>query len=215
MANVKISALPAATTVASADVLPIVQSATTKKATFQVLSDALGVTSTVAGSSAGMVFITQATLTSAANGFINNCFSSAYQNYRIVINGVGSNATPAGAVIQLRKSGTNSATGYYYSVIYSTQVAGPTRGFNANVTSGEIGAFGDIGQQSSIIDISSPFENVKTTWKDSCNGWATNGGYYAEHYHLHNVADTYDGFYFAMSSGTFTGKIYVYGYRNS
>lgn len=41
MANVKISALPAATSVASADVLPIVQSATTKKATFQNVIDAV------------------------------------------------------------------------------------------------------------------------------------------------------------------------------
>jgi len=41
MANVKISALPAATSVAAADVLPIVQSATTKKATFQNVIDAV------------------------------------------------------------------------------------------------------------------------------------------------------------------------------
>lgn len=39
MANVKISALPAATSVAAADTLPIVQSATTKKATFQNVID--------------------------------------------------------------------------------------------------------------------------------------------------------------------------------
>ena len=42
MANVKISALPAATSVAAADTLPIVQSATTKKATFQNVIDAVG-----------------------------------------------------------------------------------------------------------------------------------------------------------------------------
>lgn len=42
MANVKISALPAATSVASADVLPIVQSATTKKATFGDVAGAVG-----------------------------------------------------------------------------------------------------------------------------------------------------------------------------
>ena len=42
MANVKISALPAATTGASADVLPIVQSATTKKATFGDVAGAVG-----------------------------------------------------------------------------------------------------------------------------------------------------------------------------
>lgn len=41
MANVKISALPAATSVAAADTLPIVQSATTKKATFQNVIDAV------------------------------------------------------------------------------------------------------------------------------------------------------------------------------
>lgn len=163
----------------------------------------------------GLVYITQATMSAAANAFINNCFSATYQNYRIVVNGVGSNGIPAGSVIQLRKNGSNNQTGYYYTTVYSTQVAGPTRTFTANVTSGEVGAFGDIGQQSTVIDIFSPYENVKTTWKDSCNGWGTNGGFYAEHYHLHNVTDTFDGFYFAMASGTFTGKIYVYGYRNS
>lgn len=42
MANVKISALPAATSVAAADVLPIVQSATTKKATFTDVAGAVG-----------------------------------------------------------------------------------------------------------------------------------------------------------------------------
>lgn len=41
MANVKISALPAATSVAAADTLPIVQSATTKKATFQNVIDSV------------------------------------------------------------------------------------------------------------------------------------------------------------------------------
>jgi len=42
MANVKISALPAATSVAAADVLPIVQSSTTKKATFTDVAGAVG-----------------------------------------------------------------------------------------------------------------------------------------------------------------------------
>jgi hypothetical protein len=42
MANVKISALPAATSVAAADTLPIVQSATTKKATFGDVAGAVG-----------------------------------------------------------------------------------------------------------------------------------------------------------------------------
>jgi len=163
----------------------------------------------------GLVYITQTSITAAANGFINNCFSSTYQNYRILINGYSNQTTAAGAVLQLRKSGVNSATQYYYTAVYCTQAAGPTRAFNANVTSAEIGAFGDIGAQLSIIDIFSPNENIKTTFKDSGNCWATGGGYYVEHYHLHNVTDTYDGFYFAMAAGVFTGKIYVYGYRNS
>lgn len=52
MANVKISALPAATSVAAADVLPIVQSATTKKIAAEYVMTPVGVVVPFAGTGA-------------------------------------------------------------------------------------------------------------------------------------------------------------------
>ena len=61
MANVKISALPAATSVAAADTLPIVQSATTKKATFGDVAGAVGGVRVYASASARNSAITSPT----------------------------------------------------------------------------------------------------------------------------------------------------------
>lgn len=210
MANVKISALPAATTVASADVLPIVQSATTKKATFQVLSDALGVTSTVANSSSGLVFISNTTIGSGVSTVtVSNVFSSAYDNYKIVWK-VASQSATANAEIYLSGSGSNYYTsGYWQAPTSSTMNFYSTGASPSSIA--VVGVWqGSLAQANGSCDVYAPFLSERTYFINASSA----PGYYW--WSQAQAADTASstGFTFRPSAGTITGgTITVYGYR--
>jgi len=211
MANVKISALPAATTVASADVLPIVQSAITKKATFQVLSDALGVTSTVANTSPGLVYIKSQTIGSSVSSVtVSDAFSSLYDNYQILVSG-GTASTSSGYLsLQLGSATTN----YRYDYISANLASGtPT-------SAGSVGAanFPYIGFKggncvSAVIEVNSPFLAMQTMVSAPAGQVGNNMGTFVG---VQLDTTSFTSFVIGASTGTITGgTITVYGYRKA
>lgn len=216
MANVKISALPAATSVASADVLPIVQSATTKKATIQNVSDALGMTTTVSNVSPGLVYITQATLSNVTNSgtTFDNVFSSNYDNFRIVASNLTGSTTTQTVKFQFRSSGpatlnTNYFLGGFFctfSGVSGTQsVSGGADWWFNNVNSGA--------RCGGVMDLQFPNSSVsgiKTAqWQIFNNdAWVGYGG-------AQGTATAATGFILSVGVGTFSGTISVYGYRKA
>lgn len=209
MANVKISALPAATTVASADVLPIVQSATTKKATIQNVSDALGVTTTVANTSPGLVFIKSQVVGSAVSSVtVSDAFSSSYDHYKIIYSGGSASSTTD---ISMRLGSTS--TGYFINMIFKDWGSGAVNGQGANGAA----QWNYVGCEDTpnhvAIEVYNPYLSAKTGFSGNYLGIGSGrvGGVING---FLNDTNSYTAFTFYAGIGTITGgTIYVYGYR--
>lgn len=148
---------------------------------------------------------------------VSNCFSSNYDNYRLVIDGIGSN--PDGALlIQMTSGGSAPSQGWQwaYRGLYAN-------GSSADVSLGsstyaETGAYTGVANSpigSVSMDIFNPNRPQRTFVLSNAISYAgvnffiRNGG---------GACDTtavYDGFRLYFNSGaTFThGKVTVYGYR--
>jgi hypothetical protein len=165
-----------------------------------------------AAQSGGLTLITAETaFTSAASVSVNNCFTSTYTNYKLILN-VPTSSNNVG--FKLRASGTDSSTGYY-SVnfdMYSSNAGISSTAVQQNTTS--LSVSGAQGQ--SILEIFNPqlaqitgFASQGVVWEPTtprAQSTATNtlGN--------HSVASAYDGFTIAPLSGTFTGTYTLYGY---
>lgn len=66
----------------------------------------------------GLVYVTQTLVSSgsATSVSFNNCFTSTYDNYRIVIDSFQPSIAARGLNIRLRASGVDTATNYVYAV---------------------------------------------------------------------------------------------------
>ena len=163
----------------------------------------------------GLVYVTSTTAGSAvASVTINNCFSSTYDNYKILISG-GSSNTPVDLALTLGAS----ATGYYGGVMYHPfTTAGPATvnavGLN-NATSflyaGAASANVAVGQ----IELYGP-NLAKTTGISTQFAVPNTSGSVVNANGFHNVATAYTGFTITAATGTLTGVLFtVYGYRKA
>lgn len=151
--------------------------------------------------------------TAASTISVNGCFSSAYSNYRIVINakyGVNSESLR----LRMRSSGTDNSTSYYTHAIYTTHSGGPSRNYNPNEAVGYIGWVADI-SYNVIMDMHNPFAADFTSWVAQANGIGSNTAVVGTLWGMHNLQTSYDGFTIFPASSTVTGTLRIYGYRES
>lgn len=161
----------------------------------------------------GLVYITQSTFNGVSSVSVNNCFSATYANYRLVLAVYGSGATTTN--IRWRASGTDSTATEYYDRGY----------YNLN---GTLTALTNSAQTSSFltnhptsaglasrasIDVLGPNLAARTIhhtmWAD---GNTVLGG---DTHSTHAVTTAYDGFTLLPGSGTITGTVWVFGYRQA
>jgi hypothetical protein len=162
----------------------------------------------------GFTLISTQTMSATAALNVNNCFSSTYRNYRIIIN--TTNASVNDYVnLKLRVSGTDSSTSYHgwYARNFSNNATQPTQTSNINngtrmeITSG--------GQNlNAALDVLNPFTVGRTGLISVSQMWdTTNSRNIAVTSQIqHSEATSYDGFSLIPDSGTMTGTVYIYGY---
>lgn len=158
----------------------------------------------------GLVPITS-TAVAATTVSINNCFTSNYENYLVVLR-LSFNVA-ATLYIRLRASGTDDTTnnyvlGRYYVGAGQSQAAGSQN----NVTSTYwASTFVGTNQQSStVLNLGGPQAAINTT------GTLLSGGEFLEIYgYKFAQATQFDGLtIYNGSASTMTGNIRVYGYKN-
>jgi hypothetical protein len=159
----------------------------------------------------GLVHIATQTFASAITVNVNNVFTSAYRDYRVIISAALS-GTFSG-VIQLRAGGSTTASNYN-SASQKIIASGAASSFGSGVTTQWY--FGDgLNKIYTVYDISQP--NVATTtystWLSHGNGsTATSiygGGFQSD-------ATQFDGF--TLGTGgvqNMSGAVTVYGYRSA
>lgn len=164
----------------------------------------------VSGTGVSMSGGGKVTFTAAAEVILDGCFTSQFENYRIVF----SSSTSANSVIQFRfrKAGVDAATGY---------TAQLTTSVTSTVTAGPIGStvFGSFTATAALrrqmeCTLFAPALPKITSWIVSAVLFGTNlawGGLVGEH----STASDYDGLRIIPGAGgTMTGTMTVYGYND-
>lgn len=168
-------------------------------------------TSVAVGSGSGSVDTNGAvTFSGASSVSLNGCFTSAYQNYRIVIN--AKHASDADLTFRVRASGTDlsSSNSYYQGRYYVGETSSLAAGSgNASLqTSWDLNRIGTWAG-SMVMDIANPQTSDVTTAST-----ISSGAYFQVlGQSLNNNTISYDGFT-VISGGSATGTIRVYGYKN-
>ena len=168
-------------------------------------------TTTAWASVGGLVPLASETITTQSSVSINNCFSNAYENYRIVVVLVGSGDVEVR--YRLRASGTD-ATGsnYAYQYLYAN-------GTNVSAlrATGETGArvFGAVTAYRAIgaYDLTSPAV-ARPTNAIGFQVYAANTVEWLAWSNYHSLSTAYDGITFYTTSGTISGTIRIYGYKD-
>ena len=155
----------------------------------------------------GLVYITSTNIGTSASATISNCFSSTYDNYRIIIAGVTSGLVDF--TIQL-----TSITGSVYVCQGTYQLSGVStvNAYAATSTTMPIGTFAATGNNFVQLELSSPnLAKIKYAYMTSNSNLLSSqqGG-------LVNSTVQSTGFTVAAASGNISsGTITVYGYRKA
>jgi hypothetical protein len=160
----------------------------------------------------GLSHVNTTAFTTQSSVSLDNVFTSTYQNYRVMINFTGS----AGDTLRLRLrvGGADLSASYYGSTIAAQN--NNTGLSNANVTNGaqwDI-SYSPSSLSSASIDIMDPVVAAKTIFygfginPDTTGNLRIVGGF-------NNNSTSYTGITIFPASGTITGTIRVYGYKNS
>jgi hypothetical protein len=162
----------------------------------------------------GLVYVAETNFATTANPFINGCFSSTFANYRIMI----SLSTSATTNVRLRwRYGTSTTeTALQYDRFGST-LSGAT--VTSLVATGE-SSFSPVSTTSGAnelapitIDLYSPNVAIKTLGQSIA--WnSASGATQLSNIRMANTTQ-YTGLELYVDSGTLTGSIRVYGYRQS
>jgi len=164
----------------------------------------------------GLQYITQATMSTGSTS-INNCFSSTYRNYRIIVNLTGVSAESAALYFRLRASGTdNTTTNYKVALanISTTGTVGSTIDNGGNAATLSFIASASVDNYFTL-DVNGPntvqrtLGSVQTMGYDSTAWVQRTGGFYFD------TGAVFDGITFFTNTGTVNGLITVYGYRNT
>ena len=161
----------------------------------------------------GLVYVTNATATSGTSLSVNNCFTSTYSAYRIVV----TRATLAGLTgmsIRLRSGGIDT-TANYYSIRsgwdYATAAASVS-----NINNGanfELPIITDATNAACVIDLYQPQTVLKTQYSAQGSDSRTGGVGALTAGGMLNNATAYDGFTIFSAQTITSLNLTVYGYR--
>jgi hypothetical protein len=158
----------------------------------------------------GLTHIATQSFSAVSSVSLNGVFTSAYDNYRIIINYVASTATDVR--LRVRLAGTDDTTGGSY--VYQRLTGA---GSSAGAASAGANAFDVTSANTNhalwSADILGPELAARTGFLSL--GFRTGGETVWVGAGSHTQTTAYDGFTFFPASGNITGTLRVYGYANS
>jgi hypothetical protein len=159
----------------------------------------------------GLTFLNETNFTTQATVNVDSLITSTYRNYKVLINVIGFNGTLR---MQMRKAAVTTTAGYYaagWGVDYAGSQA--NQGLVNNGASWIVGTVGAASNGNFSLDLldaiaSSGYTTfVGMTHYTGSAQTGFNGGAVP--------ANVFTGLSLSTSSGTMTGTIRIYGYRNS
>lgn len=164
---------------------------------------------TVTGAPQGLVHINTTTFSAVSSVSFDNVFTSDYDNYRIMYNASGSTTLPV--QFRLRALGSDNASSVYqrvrnYQGAYTQYSGESSWTFLEQDT---------VDAAFSAIDIFRPAKSSITMMDASgMRANTTTSAIFWEIKAFHNSTSAFDGLSIYTTSGTITGSIRVYGYKN-
>jgi hypothetical protein len=169
-------------------------------------------TSVTVGSGTGAVDTNGAvTFSTASSVSVNGCFTTTYDNYRIIFNTTLS--ADADMTFKYRNSGTDTSAAYYSYNHSMFPIAG-TQGAGTRTNNSTFIAFnGGLGILNYVVDIRNPYISGQ---KKYLNAQGISSALYSIHQTGGTLDNTnqFDSFTLAPQSGNITGTVRVYGYKN-
>jgi hypothetical protein len=163
--------------------------------------------------SKGDTFIASASVTA---GSISNCFTSAYDHYKIVVSNYFATAD-SWLWFQLGSGGTWSGGGYYQGGAYQAYSTGTISALNNNNAAPYFYICGGCTSatnfpNSAVMNISRPASSVFTNYTLQGTYHLAGGIWMISHMGQHAVASSYNSFRWGTSAGAVSsGNITVYG----
>lgn len=165
---------------------------------------------------AGMDLVVRQDYSSVASVSVNNCFSSLYENYRIIVS-YYQNATSS-SLLRWRAGGVDAATTYdlanYFVRTAGTSVVGATN--NGTGQTAIMPIFATAAASTYLVgDVLRPA--IASTTLYFGKSWSTDasGQFDLTTSAMHQQNTAYDGFSLIAQSGLISGTIRVYGLRNA
>jgi hypothetical protein len=151
---------------------------------------------------------------------LNNVFSSAYSNYRIIVSGMTAAAT-ATLSIRLRANGTDESSGsnFYKNHVQGVYATGTTFAYGSNGSTAWENVIYQLNTSDNAggvveLELQNTFASVTTSGFMRCYAWQADtttrtnrvGGM------AHTAQASYDGFSLIPTTSNMSGSIVVYGY---
>jgi hypothetical protein len=151
---------------------------------------------------------------------LNNVFSSAYSNYRIIVSGLTAAAT-ASLSIRLRANGTDESSGsnFYKNHVQGVYATGTTFAYGSNGSNAWEFVLYQLNTSDNAggvveLELQNTFASVTTSGFMRCYAWQADtttrtnrvGGM------AHTAQASYDGFSLIPTTSNMSGSIAVYGY---
>jgi len=151
--------------------------------------------------------------TSVVSFSANNVFTSAYRNYRIILNATNGDGS---ITMKLRASGTDTSANYYTITTYGVTGNPFQSAFNALGTDEwyicDMQSTND-GSGNGVIDILNPQAAFATSATAQFYGASGGGEYWYDMHAKQSGSTQFDGFTFAITAAAMTGTYTVYGYN--
>jgi hypothetical protein len=200
-----------------------VANAYTKSETDGLVAAAAGLrmvvpTSVTVGSGSGSVDTNGAvTFSGASSVSLNGCFTSTYDNYKIVINAY--NSTRQGCYFRFRNNGTDDSSSNYYNASYyiymgtSPASSGTVKGSGASAI--DLRVLPTTDGSHIVFDVANPMRSVKKSGFFSNSFMeSTSDSYYENGGNIFNSTSTFNSFTIYPGANNMTGTVRVYGYKD-
>jgi hypothetical protein len=150
------------------------------------------------------------TFTEVTSISLNGVFSATYDNYKIIVDSVGS--VTLDVTLRYRSAGTdNTSTSYRRQIVRGTYADSATGSGLSNTNVFFVDRFNGGSERHGFAgDFYLPYASAYTTFLASyinSSGAGISAGWF-------NATTSFDGFSLTASSGNITGTIRVYGYSN-
>jgi hypothetical protein len=163
----------------------------------------------------GWVYVTSTTFSAVSTVSLNNCFSSTYDHYKVIINNYGS--AVSFTRWRLRAGGSdNSSAGYFRYGFNTAYNSGSLVLYNGGSETSWVPctSYGNsaAGSGTTELFVSMPFVNTSYTMTSTdCNDSSAGQSYKLNG--TFNATTSFDGFSMFPNGGTITGTITVYAIR--